>query len=183
MQRTLRVLLVEDNAADAELLVRELRRNGFDPQWKRVETEAAFLAELDELPDIILSDYSMPAFSGLRAAELLLASGLNIPFILISGTVGEEVAVEAMKHGATDYLLKDRIARLGAAVERALEQKRLRDEGRLADSEIRRQLQELQRWHEAMLGREERIIELKAEVNELLVQQGQPPRYSIAPPP
>jgi two-component system, cell cycle sensor histidine kinase and response regulator CckA len=128
MKTPLNVLLVEDSANDAELHMIELRRAGFDLECKRVETEPDFLAELKKLPDIILSDYSMPEFNGLRAAELLKKSGLNIPFILISGTVGEDVAVEAMKHGATDYLLKDRIARLGIAVERALEQKRLRDE-------------------------------------------------------
>ena len=128
MTTPLTILIVEDSPDDADLIVAELRRAGFDPQWKRVETEPDFLAEIKNSPDIILSDYSMPQFTGLRAAELLRASGLNIPFILISGTVGEQVAVEAMKHGATDYLLKDRIARLPNAVERALKQKRLLDE-------------------------------------------------------
>lgn len=179
MARVIRVLIVEDNPSDAELLVRELRRAGFDPQWKRVQTEPDYLVELEKLPDIILSDYSLPQFCGLRAAELLQKRDLNIPFILISGTVGEDVAVEAMKQGATDYLLKDRIARLGRAVEQALEKKRLREEGKVADEEIRSQLHELQRWHEAMLGREERVVELKHEVNELRAQQGQPARYTI----
>jgi DNA-binding NtrC family response regulator len=178
MKTPLKLLIVEDSQDDADLVVAELKLAGFAPEWKRVETEAAFLSEIKTSPDVILSDFSMPQFSGLKAAALLRASGLEIPFILISGTVGEEVAVEAMKHGATDYLLKDRIARLGTAVEQALEQKRLRDERRRADEEIRRQLQELQRWHEAMLGREDRVLELKREVNELLARQNQPPRYS-----
>jgi PAS domain S-box-containing protein len=137
MPRLLNILIVEDSQNDAELVVHEMRRAGFEPKWKRVETEAAFLAELNSPPNIILSDYSMPEFSGLRAAELLQKSGLDIPFILISGTVGEDVAVEAMKHGATDYLLKDRIARLGPAVERALEQKELRQQRQQADDELR----------------------------------------------
>jgi PAS domain S-box-containing protein len=128
MATPLNILIVEDSPDDEDLLLRELRREGFDPRWKRVETEGDFLAGIKTLPDIVLSDYSMPRFTGLRAAELLQQSGLNIPFILISGTVGEDVAVEAMKHGAADYLLKDRVARLGQAVRRALEQKRLRDE-------------------------------------------------------
>ena len=102
MATPLNILIVEDSQEDAELVVVELRRAGFDPKWKRVETEPDFLAEIKNSPDIILSDYSLPQFDGLRAAELLQASGLNIPFILISGTVGEDVAVEAMKHGATD---------------------------------------------------------------------------------
>ncbi|MES2468281.1 MAG: response regulator [Verrucomicrobiota bacterium] len=136
MSKPIDVLLLEDQAPDAELLIQELRRAGFTPRWKRVYTEPDFLAEIANLPDIILSDYSMPQFSGLRAAELLQQSGLNIPFILISGTVGEEIAVAAMQHGATDYLLKDRIGRLGIAVERALEQKRLRSERDHAESAL-----------------------------------------------
>src|SRR5882724_6097738 len=104
MTTPLNILFVEDNSHDVELVLGELQRAGFDPRWKRVETEPDFLAELNHAPDIILSDYSMPQFTGLRAAEVLQASGLNIPFILISGTVGEDVAVEAMKHGAMDYL-------------------------------------------------------------------------------
>jgi nitrogen fixation negative regulator NifL len=137
MPRLLNILIVEDSQDDADLVIAELRRAGFDPKWTRVDDEADFLAEIRNSPDIILSDYSMPQFSGLRAAQLLKASGLNIPFILISGTVGEDVAVEAMKHGATDYLLKDRIARLGVAVEHALEQKRLCNERKLADNKLR----------------------------------------------
>ncbi|HUC83594.1 MAG TPA: response regulator, partial [Candidatus Acidoferrales bacterium] len=124
------ILIAEDSPEDAALLVRELRHAGFDPRWKRVEREPDFLAELDNSPDLILSDYSMPQFSGLRAMELMRERGLDIPFILISGTIGEEASVEAMKHGATDYLLKDRLARLGSAVERAMEQKSLREERR-----------------------------------------------------
>lgn len=182
MKRSLRVLMLEDNPDDAELLLRELLRAGFDPQATRVETEAAFLSELASSPEIILSDYSLPRFSGLQAAQLLRESGRNIPFILISGTVGEDVAVEAMKHGATDYLLKDRIARLGPAVERALEQQRLREEQKAADEEIHNQLHELQRWHEVMLGREERILQLKREVNAVLGQYEQPPRYAETAP-
>jgi signal transduction histidine kinase/FixJ family two-component response regulator len=102
-----------------------------------VDTETDFLVQLKKSPDIVLSDYAMPQFNGLRAAKLTLESGLNIPFILISGTVGEDSAVEAMKCGATDYLLKDRVARLGNAVARALEQKRMRDERRQTEEELR----------------------------------------------
>jgi DNA-binding NtrC family response regulator len=181
MSQQLRVLFVEDNPSDLALLVRELRRAGLDPVWKCVVTETEFIEELHKQPDIILSDFSLPQFDGLRAADILRKSELNIPFILISGTVGEDVAVEAMKNGASDYLLKDRIARLGVAVEQALEQKLLRDERKQADAEIRIQLDELRRWHDAMLGREDRIMELKLEVNELLALQHQPPRYSGPP--
>jgi PAS domain S-box-containing protein len=111
-------------------MVRELTQAGYLPEWKRVETEADFLAELERVPELILSDFKMPQFDGLKAAELLRNRGLDIPFILISGTVGEEVAVTAMKYGATDYLLKDRIGRLGSAVQRALAERQLREESR-----------------------------------------------------
>src|ERR1017187_5339030 len=137
MAMPLNILIVEDSPDDAELMVAQLRRDGFDPVWRRVETEADFLAELKKLPAIVRSDYALPQFNGWRAAQLVLVSGLNIPFILISGTVGEDADVEAMKRGATDYLLKDRLSRLGNAVARALEQKRLRDDRLQTEEELR----------------------------------------------
>ncbi|HEU6449410.1 MAG TPA: response regulator [Verrucomicrobiae bacterium] len=132
----LNLLIVEDSADDAALMLHELKHAGFAPISRRVQTEPDFLDAMANLPDIILSDYSMPQFSGLRAAQLLKESGLEIPFILISGTVGEDVAVEAMKRGATDYLLKDRIGRLGPAVKNAIDQKRFREERRQAQDEL-----------------------------------------------
>src|SRR5215212_6649132 len=116
MAQAIRVLMVEDNPNDAELVLRELHRAGFAPDWHRVDTEADFVAHLDSNLDIILSDYQMPQFNGLRALELLQHARLEIPFIIISGTIGEEIAVAAMKRGAVDYLLKDRLTRLGQAV-------------------------------------------------------------------
>src|ERR1700730_16688145 len=102
MPTLLNVLIVEDSPVDAELLVCELRNAGFDPEWKRVETEDDYLAGLEDSPDLIISDYATPQFSGLRAMDLLRGRGLDIPFILISGRMGEEKAVESMKHGVTD---------------------------------------------------------------------------------
>jgi DNA-binding NtrC family response regulator len=174
----LNILIAEDSTDDVELIEAELRRAGFDPTWRRVDTEADFCAELQKKPDLVMADYSMPQFDGLRAAQITLESGLDIPFILISGTVGEEVAVEAMKRGAADYFLKDRLARLGQSVSQALVQKQLRAERRRAEEANRNQLQELRRWQEAMLDREERIMELKHEVNELLAELKQPHRYA-----
>ncbi|MDZ4402454.1 PAS domain S-box protein [Prosthecobacter sp.] len=130
MPQPLRVLIVEDNPNDAELVLRDLRRAGFDPDWQRVETEHDYLDRLKPDLDIILSDYDMPEFSGPRALELLKHRGMDTPFIIISGTIGEDVAVDVMKLGATDYLLKDRLARLGASIKQALEQKRLQTERR-----------------------------------------------------
>lgn len=128
MPQPLRLLLVEDNPVDAELLMLTLRQGGFAPEWERVDTEEAYLARLHPDLDLVISDYQMPQFSGLRALELMKAKGLEVPFILASGTIGEETAVEAMKMGASDYLLKDRLVRLGPAVTKAMEQNRLRRE-------------------------------------------------------
>jgi PAS domain S-box-containing protein len=122
MRQPLQVLIVEDNVVDAELLMRELRRADFEPQWVRVETEEDYLQKLRPGLDLVLSDFEMPQFNGFRALELLKERGQDIPFIIVSGTIGEERAVEAIKQGATDYLLKDRLGRLGAAVKRALQE-------------------------------------------------------------
>jgi PAS domain S-box-containing protein len=132
MAQPLHVLIAEDNSADAELVVRELRRAGFAPEWTRVDTEADFIAHLHAGIDLVLSDYEMPQFNGLRALELMKERSLELPFILVSGTIGEDVAVTAMKQGASDYLMKDRLARLGQAVVQALAQYRLREEKRRA---------------------------------------------------
>jgi two-component system cell cycle sensor histidine kinase/response regulator CckA len=134
---SLKVLLVEDNPDDAKMVLRELKLSGFDVIVQRVDTEAAFLESLHGGHDFILCDYGLPEFNGLRALELLKKSGLEIPFILVSGSIGEDIAVEAMKQGAADYLLKDRLARLGPAVHHALEQARLSKERQQAQETLR----------------------------------------------
>jgi len=117
----LHVLLVEDSADDAELMVRALRRAGVDPTYERVETPEAMQAALARGPwDLVISDYSMPHFGGLAALKLLQDKQFDLPFILVSGSAGEEIAVEAMKAGAHHYVLKDNLARLAPAVEREL---------------------------------------------------------------
>jgi PAS domain S-box-containing protein len=133
MPQPLRVLIVEDNARDAELVVRELHRAGFEPDWRRVDTEKDYLDNLNDDFDIILSDYALPQFDGMRALELLKQRGLDVPFVIVSGTIGEDVAVQALTNGAADYLLKDRITRLGPAVAHVLKQKRLRGERKQAE--------------------------------------------------
>ena len=125
--RPLRVLIVEDVAHDADLMVRELRRAGYAPDWERVEDEPTYLAALAQTPDVILSDYALPQFGALRALELLGVRGLDVPLIVLTGAVGEETAVDCIKRGAADYLLKDRLVRLGTAVAQAIEQRRLRE--------------------------------------------------------
>ncbi len=136
---TLRVLIVEDQPIDAELMVRELRRAGHEPAWQRVETEPDYLRELNAEPDVILADYKLPQFSAPRALELLRASGLSIPLIVVTGAVGEDAVVRCMRQGAADYLLKDRLARLGPAVAHSLEQHELQRQAE-SDRESRRRL-------------------------------------------
>lgn len=133
----LHLLILEDNPSDAELMLAQLRLAGFDPDWKRTQDEEEFLALLDPTLDLILADYNLPQFDGMHALEMLSARGLDLPFILVSGTIGEELAVEAMKRGADDYLLKDRLARLGPAVTRALEQHEERRKRRAVQSMLR----------------------------------------------
>jgi PAS domain S-box-containing protein len=140
MSQPLRILMVEDCAKDAELLAFELRAADFDPQWQRVERESDYLAALRPDLDLIISDYTMPLFNGMRALDLLKSRGYDIPFIFFSGSLGEERAVEAMKRGAADYLTKDEPKRLGPAITHALEQRRQRKgsnqaEGTLDDGE------------------------------------------------
>src|SRR5512143_2039213 len=110
MNKELRLLILEDQVTDAELCERELKRAGLHITSHRVETRAAFEAALDQFaPDLIISDFSLPsAFDGLSALELARHKLPEVPFIFVSGTIGEERAVEAMKRGATDYVLKDR---------------------------------------------------------------------------
>jgi signal transduction histidine kinase len=115
----LRMLLVEDSDDDAELVVQELRRAGYLPTLKRVATHVEFTAALEASPwDVIVSDYAIPGYGGLAALADLRASGLDIPFILVSGTIGEAVAVEAMRAGAQDYVLKQDLTRLPVAIAR-----------------------------------------------------------------
>ncbi len=124
---SLRVLIVEDLPHDAELMALRLQEDGLDPQWRRAQTEAEYLAGLEPVPDLILCDWHLPRFSGQRALALLRERCLDIPFVIVSGGIGEEAAVEALRLGANDYVMKDRPARLGEAVRRALEEKRLRE--------------------------------------------------------
>jgi two-component system cell cycle sensor histidine kinase/response regulator CckA len=136
MTTPLNLLLVEDSADDAALLVVELQKNGFDPKWNRVETEADYRANLNSELNVIFSDFALPQFSTMRALELLQESKLDIPFIIVSGTIGAERAVASMKAGATDYVLKDNLNRLGPVVERALREIQERVERRRAEAQF-----------------------------------------------
>jgi len=137
MPRRLQFLIAEDNSDDAQLLLSALRQEGFDFDHQIVASENEYLAHLRPDLDIILADYAIPRFGAMKALELLQERGLEIPFIIVSGAIGEDQAVAAMKLGAADYLLKDRLGRLGPAVEQALEQARLRQQRRQAEEELR----------------------------------------------
>jgi PAS domain S-box-containing protein len=121
MGQHLKVLIVEDQPTDAELLQYDMRRAGLEFTARRVETQEAFERELQEFePDLILSDFSMPSFDGLSALGLAQARTPETPFIFVSGTIGEDRAIDALKRGATDYVLKDRPKRIISAIQRAL---------------------------------------------------------------
>jgi two-component system, cell cycle sensor histidine kinase and response regulator CckA len=139
MGRPIRLLLAEDSEMDADLVLRELKRAGFEPTIERIETREAMMDALHRQTwDLILCDYSMPRFSAPDAFSVLKATGLDIPFIIVSGTVGEEAAVEAMKMGVQDYLLKGRLARLAPAIDRELREREGRSARRQAEDALRR---------------------------------------------
>lgn len=175
--KALRVLIVEDSEDDALLLLNELRHSGYAPVFERVENAAAMKAALAEKQwDIIISDHTLPEFSGLAALAVLKESGLDLPFLLVSGMIGEEKAVKAMKAGAHDYIMKDNYARLAPAIDRALRETMVRREKQQAVEKLRRAHAELEirvRERTAELAHanetlQAEIIERKALEKELL---------------
>jgi PAS domain S-box-containing protein len=136
MKNPIKVLVIEDNEDDALLEISELRRGGFNIEFERVDTREALKAALEKRWDFILSDYAMPRFSGIDALEMLKETGKDVPFILISGTIGEETAVNAMKAGANDYIMKDRLNRLVPAFTRELREAESRQEKRQTEGAI-----------------------------------------------
>src|SRR5712692_975466 len=142
MAQHIRILMVEDSPHDAELIERELRRAKLDFSSERVETEKDFRATLESKdPDVILGDYNLPGFDGVEALKIARSLVPETPFIFVSGSIGEERAVQTLREGATDYILKDRLSRLASAIIRALDQRR--------DRQLRRRAQEaLQRNEE-----------------------------------
>ena len=151
--KSLRLLVVEDSPQDAEIAVREIRRGGFDVTWKRVETAEAMRTNLREKTwDIIVCDYQMPKFNGPAAIALLKETGIDIPLIIVSGVIGEETAVECMRSGAHDYVMKGNLPRLVPAIERELKEAESR-------RELKR-LEEARRREQIMLSRTEGIAHI-----------------------
>jgi signal transduction histidine kinase len=142
----LNVLLVEDNPADADLVLHELRQGGFDVADKIVETAEGFRRQVKtRTPDLVLADYNVEKWRSMEALDILRLEGLDIPLILVSNTLGDVTAVECIKQGASDYVLKDSLARLPECVRRALEETRIRQENRLVHEELRKKAEELAR--------------------------------------
>jgi len=175
MSEEFRVLLVEDVEADAELAVRELTRAGLIVDARRVDREEDFRRELGEFkPHIVLTDFSMPQFDGMTALAIVRESHPEIPFVFLSGTIGEDYAVRALKNGASDYVLKNNLVRLPPAVERAIHESKVSAEKRRAEAEHR----ELElRFHAtfeqaavgiAHVGLEGRIIRVNGRLAEIL---------------
>jgi signal transduction histidine kinase/CheY-like chemotaxis protein len=148
--RPLSLLILEDCEEDAELMVEELKRGGFDPAWKRVDTQADYLSELSaNPPEVILADRNMPRFDAPRALDLLHKRGVDVPFIIVTGSISEEVTVDRMQQGATDYILKNKIECSGSGRRWSGRcAKKLREEKRLADLEIRCNLERIRVLHE-----------------------------------
>jgi signal transduction histidine kinase len=142
----LRVLHVEDNDLDAELVSQALRRGGFPASVVVVQAQKEFEDQLQShRPDIVLADYNLPHWKGMEALEVLRRKGLDIPLILVSGALGDVTAVECIKQGATDYVLKDSLARLPESIRRALHEKRLLRLRRQAEEDLQRKVEELAR--------------------------------------
>ncbi len=166
--KMIRVLLLEDVPADAELVERELRRGGISFTSRRVETREGFIREIeDPAPDLVLADHKLPAFDGLSALGIAKEKCPDVPFIFVTGSMGEEMAIETFRRGATDYVLKERLSRLMPAVERALHEAEERKKRRLAEEELIRRVEELERFRQATIQREFRVKELRERVKTL----------------
>ncbi|HEY5514349.1 MAG TPA: diguanylate cyclase [Geomonas sp.] len=145
MENFIRVLIVEDAPDDADLVIRELEKGGFDVESQRVDSAQSMIEALDSSPwDAVISDYRLPGFSGLQALQVLSQRGLDKPFVMISGKVGEEAAVEAMRAGAHDFLLKGHLSRLVPAIRREIAEASERREHRRTEKELREKLDFIQ---------------------------------------
>ncbi len=162
----LKVLIVEDSEDDVLLISHELRRGGYEVVYRRVETETEMITALQsETWDLVISDYIMPTFSGPDALKVLKWRGIDLPFILVSGKVGEETAVEAMKAGASDYILKDNLARLVPAVRRELQEAESRRERR----RVEKALEDSEEKYRLILAEEELSRAIFAQVEQAII--------------
>ena len=172
MKAEIHILMVEDNDADFELVEHTLHKGGVDFTCVRVETQADFIRELERSPpDVILSDYSLPSFDGYSALALTLERCPEVPFIFVTGTLGEEVAIDTLKQGATDYVLKYRLSRLVPSVQRALREAADRRERQKAEVQLRQSHEQLRSLSVYLQHvREEERIHIAREVHDELGQ-------------
>src|ERR1700759_4753918 len=190
MKSQLNLVVVEDSVADAELLSRHLAKAGLNCIINRVQTEPEFVAALHRIkPDLILSDFSLPNFGGLRALDLAAVHAPDTPFIYVSGTIGEERAIDALRRGATDYVLKSNLSRLSSAIERAMRESALKAERRHSEqvrTEQEERLRRLTRTYRMLSSTSSAILrlqnraELLDEVYRIAVQQGGYQRSAIS---
>ena len=151
MNDKLRILILEDMAADAELMEDELTQAEFNYVAKRVANRSSFIKELKEFsPDLILADYSLPSFDGRTALKIVVDKYADVPFIFVSGALGEELAIELLKKGATDYVLKNKLSRLVPSVKRALNELAERNERKKAENELRLKSKSLEEANTAL---------------------------------
>lgn len=149
MAHLLRILLVEDSADDADLLVREIQRGGYEVDFERVETMDAMRSALkDRTWDIVICDYSLPQFNGLQALKILHESGVDLPFVIVSGSIGEETAVNALKAGAHDFIIKGHYARLPHVLQKELQDAGIRKERKQTEEALRRSEERFRRYFE-----------------------------------
>jgi DNA-binding NtrC family response regulator len=176
----LKVLFLEDSFRDFEIISTQLADSGFNPDITHAMNKAEFLSALNlETYDIILSDFKLPEFDAFGALEICKAECPDTPFICVSGSIGEETAIELLKLGAVDYVLKDRPERLPFAMRRAMEEAKEKQELKAAEKLIKSRINELELFHKLTVGRELFMIDLKKEVNELLRNAGLPEKYRI----
>jgi len=168
MDENLRILMLEDNRDDVELICHELKKSGTKFSSKCVETKEAFVRELKEdVPHVVLADYSLPSFNGLEAFRDLRSLNHIIPFILVTGSLSETLVVQCLKEGMDDYIQKDRLARLPPAIKSALEKKNIEREKEKAVALLRQQLDEVERINRLMVARELKMGDLKVENKKL----------------
>jgi len=176
----LNILSLEDSLSDFEIICERLLEEGFKMKISRVEKESDFSAALLNANwDIILADFKLPGFNAFAALRISKEICPDIPFICVSGSIGEETAIDLIKSGAVDYVLKDRLTRLPLAINRALQDASEKLARRKAEEELKQRMDELLRFHDLTVGRELRMIELKKEVNDLLRNAGQDEKYTI----